>query len=47
VIGFVLFIVRTFRFADGQLARLRGRSTRFGRALDGIIDNSVVNLHFT
>src|SRR5207245_11684630 len=33
VIGFVLFIVSDiFDSADGQLARLRGRSTRFGRA---------------
>src|SRR5438874_6251358 len=40
VIGFVLFIVSDiFDSADGQLARLRGRSTRFGRALDGISDN--------
>src|SRR5205085_9474611 len=30
-----------------QLARLRGRSTRFGRALDGISDNlRFVNLYF-
>src|SRR5256886_13085062 len=35
VIGFVLFIVSDiFDSADGQLARLRGSSTRFGRALD-------------
>src|SRR5439155_1433402 len=40
VIGFVLFIVSDiFDSADGQLARLRGSSTRFGRALDGISDN--------
>src|SRR6266699_3586871 len=33
--------------ADGQLARLRGSSTRFGRALDGISDNlRFVNLYF-
>src|SRR5438093_9273908 len=39
-IGFVLFIVSDiFDSADGQLARLRGTSTRFGRALDGISDN--------
>src|SRR5436309_14636136 len=48
VIGFVLFIVSDiFDSADGQLARLRGSSTRFGRALDGISDNlRVVNLYF-
>src|SRR5256886_5570361 len=35
-IGFLLFIVSDiFDSADGQLARLRGTSTRFGRALDG------------
>src|SRR5213596_2548717 len=47
-IGFVLFIVSDiFDSADGQLARLRGRSTRFGRALDGISDNlRFVNLYF-
>src|SRR5437016_848864 len=48
VIGFVLFIVSdVFDSADGQLARLRGSSTRFGRALDGISDNlRFVNLYF-
>src|SRR5213592_2627111 len=48
VIGFVLFIVSDiFDSADGQLARLRGRSTRFGRALDGISDNlRFVSLYF-
>src|SRR6266540_7111021 len=48
VIGFVLFIVSDiFDSADGQLARLRGASTRFGRALDGISDNlRFVNLYF-
>jgi len=48
VIGFVLFIVSDiFDSADGQLARLRGTSTRFGRALDGINDNlRFVNLYF-
>jgi phosphatidylglycerophosphate synthase len=48
VIGFVLFIVSDiFDSADGQLARLRGTSTRFGRALDGISDNlRFVNLYF-
>src|SRR2546427_8861840 len=41
VIGFVLFVVSdVFDSADGQLARLRGTSTRFGRALDGISDRS-------
>src|SRR5881396_224849 len=36
VIGFVLFIVSDiFDSADGQLARLRGTSTRVGRVLDG------------
>src|SRR2546422_6535847 len=46
-IGFVLFIVSDiFDSADGQLARLRGSSTRFGRALDGISDNlRFVNLY--
>ena len=39
-IGFVLFIVSDiFDSADGQLARLRGTSTRFGRTLDGIGDH--------
>jgi len=48
VIGFVLFVVSdVFDSADGQLARLRGSSTRFGRALDGISDNlRFVNLYF-
>jgi hypothetical protein len=47
-VGFVLFIVSdVFDSADGQLARLRGTSTRFGRALDGINDNlRFVNLYF-
>jgi len=37
--GFALFIVSDlFDSADGQLARLRGTSTRFGRALDGSSD---------
>src|SRR5206468_11409421 len=36
VIGFALFIVSDiFDSADGQLARLRGSSTRLGRVLDG------------
>jgi hypothetical protein len=39
-IGLVLFIVSDlFDSVDGQLARLRGKSTRFGRALDGIGDS--------
>src|SRR5213592_5217293 len=48
LIGFGLFIVSdVFDSADGQLARLRGTSTRFGRALDGISDNlRFVNLYF-
>jgi hypothetical protein len=38
-LGFVLFIVSdVFDSADGQLARFRGTSTQFGRALDGISD---------
>src|SRR6266566_4759973 len=47
VIGFVLFIVSDiFDSADGQLARLRGTSTRFGRSLDGIGDHlRFVNLY--
>ncbi len=37
--GVILFVVSDiFDSADGQLARLRGRSTRLGRALDGIAD---------
>jgi hypothetical protein len=46
-IGFALFIVSDiFDSADGQLARLRGSSTRFGRALDGISDNlRFINLY--
>ncbi len=48
LIGFALFIVSdVFDSADGQLARLRGASTRFGRALDGMSDNvRFVNLYF-
>ena len=39
-IGFVLYVVSDiFDSADGQLARLRGTSTRLGRALDGIGDH--------
>lgn len=41
VLGFALFIVSDlFDSADGQLARLRGTSTRFGRILDGLSDNA-------
>ncbi len=48
VIGFALFIVSDiFDSADGQLARLRGASTRLGRALDGTSDTlRFVNLYF-
>ncbi len=35
----VWVISDVFDSADGQLARLRGASTRFGRALDGISDS--------
>jgi CDP-alcohol phosphatidyltransferase-like enzyme len=47
VLGFALFIVSDlFDSADGQLARLRGTSTRFGRILDGLSDNArFVNLY--
>ncbi|OLC73045.1 MAG: hypothetical protein AUH78_14715 [Gemmatimonadetes bacterium 13_1_40CM_4_69_8] len=39
-LGFALLIVSdVLDSADGQLARLRGTSTRFGRTLDGIGDN--------
>ena len=39
VLGFVLFVVSdVFDSADGQLARLRGTSTRLGRLLDGVSD---------
>jgi hypothetical protein len=46
-LGFILFIVSDFfDSADGQLARLRGNSTPFGRILDGISDNArFVNLY--
>jgi hypothetical protein len=46
-IGFVLFIVSdVFDSADGQLARLRGTSTRLGRTLDGLGDHvRFVNLY--
>jgi phosphatidylglycerophosphate synthase len=39
VAGFALFVVSDiFDSADGQLARLRGSSTPFGRMLDGVSD---------
>lgn len=39
-IGFLLYVVSdVLDSADGQLARLRGTSTRLGRALDGIGDH--------
>jgi len=39
-LGVAVFIVSDiFDSADGQLARLRGTSTRFGRILDGVSDN--------
>src|SRR5438094_8440812 len=45
LIAVVLFIVSDiFGSADGQLARLRGTSTRVGRALDGISDD--LRLHY-
>ncbi len=46
-LGLLLFIVSdVFDSADGQLARLRGTSTRRGRILDGIGDNvRFVNLY--
>ncbi len=45
--GLALFIVSDILdSADGQLARSRGSSTRFGRILDGISDNArFVNLY--
>src|SRR3989442_11603657 len=48
VIGFALFIVSDiFDSADGQLARLRGTSTRLGRVLDGTSDSlRFINLYF-
>jgi hypothetical protein len=46
-LGFVLFVISDmFDSVDGQLARLRKTSTRFGRALDGIGDNvRFINLY--
>jgi len=45
--GVGLFIVSdVFDSADGQLARMRGTSTRFGRILDGVSDNiRFINLY--
>jgi hypothetical protein len=41
VLGFVLLVLSdVLDSADGQLARLRGTSTPFGRILDGIADNA-------
>jgi hypothetical protein len=47
LLGLALFIVSdVLDSADGQLARLRGSSTRFGRMLDGISDNlRFINLY--
>ena len=40
LIGFLLFVVSDiFDSADGQLARLRGTSSRLGRTLDGLGDH--------
>jgi hypothetical protein len=40
-LGVVLFIVSDiFDSADGQLARMRGTSTRFGKILDGLSDGA-------
>ncbi|HWZ58193.1 MAG TPA: CDP-alcohol phosphatidyltransferase family protein [Gemmatimonadaceae bacterium] len=46
-LGFVLFIVSDIGdSADGQLARMRGTSTRVGRILDGVSDSArFVNLY--
>jgi len=45
--GVALFVVSdVFDSADGQLARMRGTSTRFGRILDGVADNlRFINLY--
>ena len=38
--GVILFLISdVFDSADGQLARMRESSTRFGRILDGVADN--------
>jgi phosphatidylglycerophosphate synthase len=46
-VGWVLFIISDiFDSADGQLARLRGTSTRLGRILDGLSDSGrFINLY--
>ncbi len=46
-LGVVLFVVSDiFDSADGQLARMRGTSTRLGRILDGVSDNlRFINLY--
>jgi phosphatidylglycerophosphate synthase len=46
-VGWALFIVSDiFDSADGQLARLRGTSTRLGRILDGLSDSArFINLY--
>ena len=46
-LGFALFVLSDiFDSADGQLARLRGTSTGFGRVLDGIGDSArFINLY--
>ncbi|GJG86190.1 hypothetical protein tb265_13710 [Gemmatimonadetes bacterium T265] len=48
-LGFALFIASDLLdSADGQLARLRGTSTRFGRILDGVSDNTrFINLYLS
>ncbi|HEY0779938.1 MAG TPA: CDP-alcohol phosphatidyltransferase family protein [Gemmatirosa sp.] len=48
-LGFVLFIASDLLdSADGQLARLRGSSTRFGRIVDGVSDNTrFINLYLS
>lgn len=48
-LGFALFIASDLLdSADGQLARLRGTSTRFGRILDGVSDNArFINLYLS
>lgn len=45
--GVILFLISdVFDSADGQLARMRGSSTRFGRILDGVADNlRFINLY--
>jgi phosphatidylglycerophosphate synthase len=47
LVGWVLFVVSDiFDSADGQLARLRGTSTRLGRMLDGFSDSGrFINLY--